>query len=65
MQRTRPISGRRSQLNAVLGVTRMDYREADDLVFDIVSGDGTFMFATVAKTAFPLTYRAMFGFFVK
>jgi hypothetical protein len=43
----------------------MNYREADDLVFDIVRDGGTPMFATVRETAFPQTYRAMFGFCAK
>ena len=40
----------------------MDYTEADDLLFAIVDERGSPMFATVAQTAFPQTYRAMFGF---
>ncbi len=43
----------------------MDYIEADDLFFAIVRDGGTPMFATVAETAFPQTYRAMFGFCAK
>ena len=44
----------------------MNYREADDVVFEIVADSGTAaMFATVRETAFPQTYRAMFGFCAK
>jgi hypothetical protein len=42
----------------------MYYVEADDLVFAVVR-DAAPMFATVGKTAFPQTYRAMFGFCAK
>jgi hypothetical protein len=42
----------------------VDYAEADELVFEVVR-DGTPMFATVSQTAFPQTYRAMFGFCAK
>jgi hypothetical protein len=43
----------------------MDYREADDLVFEITRADATPMFAGVAGTAFPNSYQAMFGFYAK
>jgi hypothetical protein len=40
----------------------MEYTEADDLFFAIVQEGGTPMFASVADTIYPKTYRAMFGF---
>lgn len=43
----------------------MDYREADDRVFEITQADATPMFSGVAGTAFPNSYQAMFGFFAK
>lgn len=43
----------------------MDYREADDLVFSIIEEGGTPMFASLSSTAFPQTYRTMFGFCAK
>jgi len=43
----------------------MHFLEADDAYFKIVSERGTAVFRTVSKTAFPETYRAMFGFCAK
>lgn len=43
----------------------MNYIEADDLFCSVVQDKGTPMFETVSTTAFPQTYRAMFGFCVK
>ena len=43
----------------------MDYREADDLVFEITEADATPMFSRVRGTAFPYSYQAMFGFYAK
>jgi hypothetical protein len=43
----------------------MDYREADERVFKITQADATPMFSGVARTAFPHSYRAMFGFYAK
>lgn len=43
----------------------MHYLEADDAYFKIVSERGTDVFSAASKTAFPETYRAMFGFCTK
>ena len=43
----------------------MDYIEADDLFFSVLESGGATMFSTAGKTAFPKTYRAMFGFCAK
>jgi len=43
----------------------MDYREADDRVFEITEADGTSMFTGVTGTAFPHSYQAMIGFYAK
>jgi len=43
----------------------MDYIEADDEVFAILQDGGEALFATVKTTAYPETYRAMFGFCAK
>ena len=43
----------------------MHYREADDVYFAIVEEGGTEMWNTIKTTAFPQTYRAMFGFCAK
>ena len=43
----------------------MHYREADDAYFEIVEEDGPTLFGSVKETAFPNTYRAMFGFCAK
>jgi hypothetical protein len=40
----------------------MDYLEADDRFFEIVKTTATRMFAAVKVTAYPDSYRAMFGF---
>lgn len=43
----------------------MHYREADDAYFEIVEADGPHLFGSIKQTAFPNTYRAMFGFCAK
>jgi hypothetical protein len=43
----------------------MHYREADDAYFEIVEAHGPTLFGSVKQTAFPNTYRAMFGFCAK
>src|SRR5262245_59666282 len=43
----------------------MDYRDADDRVFEITQADGIPMFSGVAGTAFPHSCQAMFGFYAK
>lgn len=43
----------------------MNYIEADDEVFSILQDGGTALFATIKTSAFPETYRAMFGFCAK
>jgi hypothetical protein len=43
----------------------MDYREADEAYFEIVDKDGDCVFGAFEGTAFPNTYRAMFGFCAK
>lgn len=43
----------------------MDYIEADDLFFSVVQDKGTPMFGILSSTAYPQTYRAMFGFCAK
>jgi hypothetical protein len=43
----------------------MNYIEADDLFFSVVQDKGTPMFGTLSATAFPQTYRAIFGFCAK
>lgn len=43
----------------------MDYIEADDLLFAVVKEEGGGMWPTAATTAFPQTYRAMFGLCAK
>lgn len=40
----------------------MDYQTADDLFFELLQEQGTPMFERLRTTAFPQTYRAMFGF---
>lgn len=43
----------------------MHYRKADDAYFEIVEAHGSALFGSVKQTAFPNTYRAMFGFCAK
>lgn len=43
----------------------MHYRDADDTYFDIVETDGATLFASIGRTVFPNTYRAMFSFCAK
>jgi hypothetical protein len=43
----------------------MNYREADDAYFEIVEAHGSALFGSINRTAFPNTYRAMFGFCAK
>lgn len=43
----------------------MNYRDADDQLFEIIQTAGTRMFHSVRTTAFPDSYRAMFGFCAK
>jgi hypothetical protein len=43
----------------------MDYRDADDIYFDIVKTDGATLFVSIGRTMFQNTYRAMFGFCAK
>jgi hypothetical protein len=43
----------------------MDFTEADDEVFALFEEGGEALFATVKTTAYPETYRAMFGFCAK
>ncbi|MGV8823771.1 hypothetical protein [Methylibium petroleiphilum] len=43
----------------------MHFLEADDAYFKIVSERGSGIFGTIAKTEFPESYRAMFGFCAK
>lgn len=43
----------------------MDYVEADDLFFSVLEERGQEMFSKAGTTAFPKTYRAMFGFCAK
>lgn len=40
----------------------MDYVEADDRLFSLLEKHGAALFETIKTTAFPHTYRAMFGF---
>lgn len=42
-----------------------DYMQADSEFFSIVDREGPALFATIKTTAFPETYRAMFGFCAK
>jgi hypothetical protein len=43
----------------------MDYFEAENRLLAILQSDGAPMFASIKTTAFPETYRAMFGFCAK
>jgi hypothetical protein len=43
----------------------MHYRDADDAYFKIVEDDSAKLFSVITRTAYPFTYRAMFGFCAK
>lgn len=43
----------------------MHYRDADDEYFALFEQHAQRLFATIGRTAFPMTYRAMFGFCAK
>jgi len=43
----------------------MHYRDADDEYFALFQQHAPRLFSTIGRTAFPMTYRAMFGFCAK
>jgi hypothetical protein len=43
----------------------MDYREADDIYFDLVEEHGDEFFAVAGRTQFSNTYGALLGFVIK